>query len=100
MSDNTENLMTTEHPEWMGFFLDMIGDLDVREVENGKVLFDCDGTFDKAYRSLKEHKGIDIPETLEYFEHNHANCDCEILFNVPAGKETTTHEAEKAIQEG
>ena len=99
MSDDTKNLMTIDHPGWDKFFRLLVWELGFRE-DGSVIRFDCDGTLDKSTAALEQVGGVNIPKSRNHFRANYAHCDCEVVFNFHPGKETTTHEAEKAIQEG
>lgn len=78
-------IMSQEHPRWDEFVWRLEGPegCNFREVK-GEVRWDCEGGRNKelAIAILKDMGGIDIAESLSYFEDRGGYCDCEIIFNV------------------
>ena len=81
--------MAREHPRWEEFLARLEGpegcnfrQADPNDIET--LTWDCNGGKNKDYakKILAEMGGIDIDESLKYFDLNGGHCDCEILFNM------------------
>lgn len=61
--------MTEQHPKW-GMFTDILYSRR------------CNHSLDNSRMILSCMNGVDVPKSLEYFQKNGADCDCEILWNI------------------
>ena len=78
-------VMTPQHERWDEFMDRLSGPegCDFRMGENEKPTWNCSGEEDKPYaRAILESIGMDVAESLAYFESQGGYCDCEIVFNV------------------
>lgn len=80
--------MRPEHPRWREFCARLGGPeaCNFREGENGRLIWDCRGGFDKSFsfRILQDmgFPGEAIEQSFAYFNQHGGHCDCEILFNI------------------
>jgi hypothetical protein len=81
-----KEIMNPEHPKWGEFCARLEGPegCDFKEDEKGKVTWKCAGKNDKSFAMdiLKTMPGINVDDSLAFFEGSGGMCDCEILFNV------------------
>ena len=80
------NTMTPTHPRWQEFHDRLEGPegCNFHEV-NGKVQWDCIAEKERPHsRRILAAMGVDVEQSLAYFDQHGGYCDCEVLFNVAA----------------
>lgn len=88
--DNTEQIMTTEHPEWNRFADLLYGPegCNFRHRQDGEGEWTCEGDQVRPDKPIarkllaKYFPEIDVETTLKYFNEHGGGCDCEIILNV------------------
>jgi hypothetical protein len=73
---DTKIVLTPDDKQWKHF-----ADTLARQIGDG-----CDDTLDNARRVLSTMEGVDVEETLAFFEAHGGFCDCEVLMNVAADR--------------
>lgn len=88
----SNKIMSPHNPRWDEFASRLEGEegCDFKQKIEGdptSVTWKCGGGNDKSFAKaiLEKMGGIDIEETLKYFDRNGGYCDCEILFNIDRG---------------
>ena len=66
-----KEIMSPSHEKWYEFVAAMM-------MEFGG----CESTHKTTRAVLQETQGIDVDETLEFFERQGGICDCEVLLNM------------------
>lgn len=75
------DVLTNRHDRWEEFTERLGGSEACDFTEDGT--WKCDGeTLTMSRAILESMGGIDIEETLDYFQEHGGHCDCEVLFNV------------------
>ena len=85
-----KDVMTPDHPRWEEFCERLEGPegCNFRRKRDGNTTWRCAGGTDKRHaRRILTSMGMDVEESLDYFEANGGYCDCEILFNVDQPEE-------------
>lgn len=82
-------IMVPGHSRWDEFCNKLEGPegCNFRKDEGGEIIWDCDWTGKRPKtRAILSAMGMDVEGSLAYFTEEGGHCDCEVLFNVRAGK--------------
>ena len=87
MNKVTQNkeVMTPDNARWDEFVVRLEGPegCNFHKDDEGDTLWTCKAKIERPLaRKLLEKMGMDIEESLNYFNDHGGYCDCEILFNV------------------
>jgi hypothetical protein len=83
-----KEVMTPDHPRWEEFCRRLSGPegCHFRQNPDGNTTWTCAAGNDKTLAAkILRAMGMDVDESLAYFEAHGGYCDCEILFNVQQG---------------
>ena len=78
-------IMNPEHPRWREFLKRLEGPEGCNfRLEGEDFHWNCNGQDDRPYSRaiLADMGGLDVGDTLSYFDQHGGHCDCEVVFNV------------------
>ena len=78
-------VLTPDHPRWAEF-VERLGGEEGCNFREDKASWRCGSEPEKprAEAILRDMGGVDVDESLVFFDLHGGHCDCQILFNVEA----------------